>query len=97
MNTITTTQQLHNTLSWLAKNGHIPNRLFKNLENKIDAGLISVEYTHCDAKKSEWDGELLINFLQPINNMVLINDFIFRCSADEISMNSESQLRLWWD
>lgn len=62
-------------------------------ENKIS---VSVN-ENFDPEKKIWDGELFIDFMeQPILTDV-VNNCIGNAYADEISMENNKKIRLWWD
>ncbi len=71
-------------ITWIAQ---------RTRENKI---LVTVNDDYSPQNKM-WDGEILITFLEPPVMTDVVNNCIGVARADEISMETANQLRLWWD
>jgi len=95
--TITTAAEFVSATAWLVSGGWLQKRLVDNVSARLAAGEVVVVFPEMNAKTETWDGEMVINFTRVPKAQDLVNDFIFRCSADEISMETNKSLRLWWD
>lgn len=75
------------------------NDLAKNVLRHLKAGNISVTIVgavQTDDDDWDWEEELLINFGN-LSISDVVNDFIAHAEADEISIEKDGSLRLWWD
>jgi hypothetical protein len=71
-------------------------KLGENILRHLERGNIIVTIPGADSFGENWEGEILIEFGNlPIATVV--NDFIFPSGADEISIEDNGDLRLWWD
>jgi len=68
-----------------------------NLVKYAESGKIVFEFPQCDPKQDMWDGELLIHIKEEMSTSEIVNNIISRTYADEISMEKDDLLRLWWD
>lgn len=76
--------------SWLSKN--FMNRVSHLLENKR----MTATAKHIKPKIHEWDGELLFD-VSGLTTAEVVDELIQFSDANEIFMNDEKTLRLWWD
>jgi hypothetical protein len=67
-----------------------------NLKVFINKDKIKLEIIDFDPQNDMWDGTLLIH-LNGISTYDLVNYIIGCSNADEISMNNDNTVRLWWD
>lgn len=72
-------------------------RVTKNLRVFAKQNKIELELPHADLELGQWDGTLLIHFLQPMSAADVINYIVNDTRADEMNFVDEKTLRLWWD
>ena len=92
---ITNSKDWTATTEWIPK-GLVNDCLLDNILKGIVEGAVQVQFRHIDPQKQEWDGEMVIDFLQPLSTQAIVNGFIQFARADETWMDGDS-LRLWWD
>ncbi len=86
-------KQIHLAYSW----GTYGNTFKHTLENFYRKGLIDIEFKEMDLKKQTWGGTMNITMKEGMTTRLMVNAIIAFCHADEISMESDTVLRLWWD
>jgi hypothetical protein len=69
----------------------------KNLGIFVKQGRIDVELPKYDPRDDRWDGTLLIHFKEDFTPADVINYIVSFGRADELSMDSDKTLRMWWD
>lgn len=94
MKTYTDSKSFSDDFEWL--NSWLSNQFMKNVSTLLDNSKITVTATHIDSEKHEWDGELLFE-VSKLTSGEIVNYLIQFSSANEIFMNDEKTLRLWWD
>lgn len=82
---------------WLKVPGGLNNVLVDSIATLLTAGTIEVEFESINQDNSEWDGEMLIKFKTRPSATMVVNTIVSRCRADEIEMENDTTLRLWWD
>jgi hypothetical protein len=70
---------------------------YNNVHWYLKQGALTVEFLQVDVEQSMWDGEILFNLTDKIPMTEVINNLIGESKADEISLESNNVLRLWWD
>jgi hypothetical protein len=86
-------KQIHLAYSW----GTYGNTFKHTLENFYRRGLIDIEFKEMDLNKQTWGGAMNITMKEGMTTRLMVNAIISFCHADEISMDSDTVLRLWWD
>jgi hypothetical protein len=73
----------------------------KNLGVFFRKGRIDVELPEFEPKDKDgnyrWDGTLLVHFKDTFTPAEVINYIVASSRADEVSMEDDKTLRLWWD
>ena len=86
-------KQIHLAYSW----GTYSNTFKHTLENLYRKGLIDIQFQEMDIVKQTWGGAMKITMKEGMTTRMMVNAIISFCHADEISMESDTILRLWWD
>lgn len=68
-----------------------------NLIGYVDSGKIVLEFPDCAPKEDMWDGTLLIHIKEEMGACEIVNKLISGTYANEIYMENNELLRLWWD
>ncbi len=76
---------------------YISPQLLKNITTMVQQKEIHLEFSHLDFEKDEWDGEVRVVFKEAPTAKRVINAIVQYAHADEVSMQDEKTLRLWWD
>jgi NCAIR mutase (PurE)-related protein len=86
-------KQIHMAYSW----GTYSNTFKHTLEQLYRKDLIDVEFKEMDLNRQTWGGAMNIIMKEGMTTRMMVNAIIAFCHADEISMESDTVLRLWWD
>jgi hypothetical protein len=69
----------------------------KNLAVFVKQGRIDVELPKYDPRDGRWDGTVHIHFKDKFTIAEVVNYIIGFARADEVRMEGENTLVLWWD
>jgi hypothetical protein len=86
-------KQIRLSYSW----GTYSNTFKHTLENLYRKGLIDIQFLEFDLVKQTWGGAMNITMKEGMTTRMMVNAIIAFCHADEISMESDTVLRLWRD
>jgi hypothetical protein len=95
--TITTSEDFTKIAGWLVDGDWFSSTMNQNILTMLNDGAIEVKFNKINGRKNEWDGTLYINLLTPLTTQTIVNSLIARANADEISMETDTKIRLWWD
>lgn len=80
----------------------IPRPVIEYLAESISSGALECHFDNLNENKIEWDGELIVKWKDTPTLVAntcrdIVNNLIGPAKADEISMDDDKTLRLWWD
>jgi hypothetical protein len=97
MKTYTDSETFKSDFQWLSVNDYLHKSFLNNLSVLIDAKSITVTVNNINPVEEEWDGLMFVNISSTIKLFEVVNNIISPSFADEIFMENEYELRLWWD
>jgi len=94
---MTINEEVLRQISYAYAWGTFRNTFKHTLENLYRKGLIDIQFQEIDLNKQTWGGAMNITMKEGMTTRMMVNSIIAFCHADEITMESDTVLRLWWD
>lgn len=89
--------QFHKKFDQFTRNGYLSKTLVQNLGIMIATKAITVECLGMGEEDGHWDGEMFVIFKKIPKTSSVVNAILQHARADEMFMQDEKTLRLWWD